>query len=82
MKGWLLRVILFVALAALGYWGWGVFFPSPEKVICKRLRTLARAASFSSGEGVLAQAWNATRLMDFFTPRSEEHTSELQSQSS
>ncbi len=55
-------------LAALGFWGWRVFFPSPEKVIRKRLGELAKAASFSSKEGLLAKAWNASALGEFFTP--------------
>jgi hypothetical protein len=68
MKNWLPRVILVGALAALGFWGWRVFFPSPEEVIRKRLGELAKAASFSSGEGLLAKALNASALGEFFTP--------------
>ncbi len=68
MKEWSIRVILLAALVALGFWGWHVFFPSPEKVIRKRLGELAKAASFSSQEGLLAKAWNATMLGEFFTP--------------
>ena len=68
MKEWSIRVILLAALVALGFWGWHVFFPSPEKVIRKRLGELAKAASFSSQEGLLAKAWNASVLGEFFTP--------------
>jgi len=68
MKEWSIRIILVAALIALGIWGWGVFFPSPEKVIRKRLGELAKAASFSSKEGLLAKAWNASVLGEFFTP--------------
>jgi hypothetical protein len=68
MKEWSIRVILVAALVALGFWGWGVFFPSPEKVIRKRLGELATVASFSSKEGLVAQAWNASVLGEFFTP--------------
>jgi ketosteroid isomerase-like protein len=67
MKEWSIRAILFAALIALGIWGWGVFFPSPEKVIRKRLGELAKSASFSSKGGLVAQAWNASMLADFFT---------------
>jgi hypothetical protein len=67
MKEWSIRAILVAALIALGIWSWGVFFPSPEKVIRKRLGELAKAASFSSKEGLLATAWNASMLADFFT---------------
>ena len=67
MKKWFARIILLAALGAVGYWGWGVFFPSPEKVIRTRLESLARDASFTSKEGVVAKAWNATLLADYFT---------------
>jgi hypothetical protein len=68
MKEWSIRVLLLAALVALGFWGWRVCFPSPEKVIRKRLGELAKAASFSSQEGLLAKAWNASVLDEFFTP--------------
>ncbi|MEI6781826.1 MAG: hypothetical protein WCQ21_12995 [Verrucomicrobiota bacterium] len=68
MKEWSIRVVLVGALIALGIWGWGVFFPSPEKVIRKRLGELAQAASFSPKEGLIAKAWNASVLGEYFTP--------------
>ena len=67
MKKWFARIILLAALGAVGYWGWTVCFPSPEKVIRKRLVELAKEASFSSNEGIMATAWNATLLGGFFT---------------
>jgi ketosteroid isomerase-like protein len=67
MKQWSIRVILVAALIALGIWSWGIFFPSPEKMIRKRLVALAKSASFSSKGGIVAQAWNASTLADFFT---------------
>lgn len=67
MKQWWFRAILAGVLAALGFWGWRVFFPSPEQVIRKRLGDLAKTASFSSQEGLLAKAWNASALGEFFT---------------
>ena len=67
MKEWSIRAILFAVLVALGFWGWHACFPSPEKVIRKRLGELANAASFSSTEGLVAKAWNASVLGEFFT---------------
>jgi hypothetical protein len=67
MKEWSIRVILLAALVALGFWGWHLWFPSPEKVIRKRLGELAKAASFSSNQGLVAKAWNASVLGEFFT---------------
>jgi hypothetical protein len=68
MKKWLSRVILLGVLVALGFWGWRVFFPSPEKVIRKRLVELAKSASFSPNESLLTKGWNVTVLGEFFTP--------------
>jgi hypothetical protein len=68
MKEWSIRLVLVAALVAVGLWGWSVFHPSPEKVIRKRLGELAKAASFSSHEGLVAKAWNASLLGEFFTP--------------
>ena len=68
MKEWLIRIVLFAALAALGVWAWTFFFPNPEKVIKKRLGEMAKAASFSSEQGIVNQAWNASSLAEYFTP--------------
>ena len=65
---WLSRLLVTGVLVALGFWGWRVFFPSPEAMIRKRLSELAKAASFSSNDGLLAKAWNASILGEFFTP--------------
>ena len=67
MKGWLVRATLLAALVAAGTWSWGVFFPGPEKIIRKRLNAMAKAASFSSKEGLIAKAWNASMVADYFT---------------
>jgi hypothetical protein len=67
MKKWLVRVIVAGVVAAVGLWGWRVFFPSPEEAIRKRLAELAKAASTSSREGLLAKAWNASALVEYFT---------------
>jgi hypothetical protein len=67
VKEWSIRIILVAALIVLGVWCWSVFFPSPEKMIRERLGELAQAASFSSNEGLVAKAWNASVLGEFFT---------------
>lgn len=60
-------IVFVLAVIGLGFWLWTVLFPSPEKVIRSRLNALARTASFSSRGGVLAQAFNAQKVGDFFT---------------
>ena len=68
MKQWIIRIILVAALLALGLWVWGVFFPSPEKIIRNRIGELGKAVSFSANEGELAKVYNASALGGFFTP--------------
>ena len=65
------RIILFAALAALGIWLWMVLFPSPEKVIRKRLTELARTASSSPGESDLARLAAAHSVAGFFSTNVE-----------
>ena len=68
MNEWIKRIILLAVLGALGYWGWTVFHPSPEKQIRKQLNALAKEASFVPGQGLMAKAWQATVLGSYFTP--------------
>jgi hypothetical protein len=69
------RLVLAVALAAFGVWLWCVLFPSPEKVIRKRLVELARTASFSPNEGTLARLAGAQNLAFFFSTNIEVNIS-------
>lgn len=62
-----IRLCLVAVLLALGYWLWTVCFPSPEKVIRKRLAKVARLASFNSNEGMIAKAANANELAGCFS---------------
>jgi hypothetical protein len=65
------RIVLFAALAALGIWLWTILFPSPEKVIRKRLTELASTASSSPGESDLARFAAARSLAGFFSTNVE-----------
>ena len=68
MKNGVIRGVLLLAIAGVGYWIWTMLFPSPESVIRKQFNLLAQSVSFSSNEGALAKALNAERLTGFFTP--------------
>ena len=67
MRKWFIRIVLIGALIGLGIWGWHIFSPNPEKVIRHRLVELAKTASFSFKEGLVARALNANTLGEFFT---------------
>jgi len=62
-----LRWLLLAALLALGVWLWTVFFPSPEKVIRRRLLELARTVSSSPGESDLIRLAAAHSVAGFFS---------------
>ena len=66
-----LRFILFAALVALGVWLWFVLFPSPEKVIHKRLVELARTVSSSANESDLTRLAAARSVAGFFSTNVE-----------
>ena len=64
---WVGRLFLLLALVALGLWLWSIFFPSPEKLIRKRLTKVARAVSLTSNEGPLAKANHVSNLESCFS---------------
>ena len=66
-----LRLIVLVALVALGFWLWTVLFPSPEKAIRKQLAKLAQTASFSQDENNLLKMADAQNVATFFTDNVE-----------
>ncbi len=66
-----LRIVLAAALVALGVWLWTVLFPSPEKVIRRRLIELAHTASVSISDGDLVRLAAARRLASFFSTNVE-----------
>jgi hypothetical protein len=65
------RIAMIAALAALGIWLWTVLFPSPEKVIRKRLTELTRTVSSSSNESDLARLAAARSVAGFFSTNVE-----------
>lgn len=62
-----LRVLVALAVVALGIWAWRTFFPSPESVIRSRLVKLAKLNSFEPGEGNFAKTYAVQKLDDYFT---------------
>ncbi|HYG33309.1 MAG TPA: hypothetical protein VEC99_00905 [Clostridia bacterium] len=71
MTRWIFRITIVVAVFALGFWAWTVFFPGPEQKIRKRLTELAQAASIAPNEAPAARFLNAQRLANFFAQNAE-----------
>jgi len=63
----LFRIAALAALAALGFWLWTIFFPSPEKVIRRRLADLSLSATFTAQDSAIARGLKAQRLANFFS---------------
>lgn len=64
---WVRRILLGLALLALGLWLWSVLFPGPEKIIRKRLAALAADASFAGNEGPMVRAAKIARILGLFS---------------
>jgi len=67
----LVRLLLLAALILLGIWLRSVLFPSPEKLVRKRIAELARLASFSPGEGLVKQGLRLHSLGNCFAAKVE-----------
>lgn len=71
MSRWIYRGVLAVVVAAAAFWAWQVLFPSPEKVIRKRLAEVARLATFGPNEAPLAKLSNSQKLLSHFASEVE-----------
>ena len=61
-----LRILLLAALGGLGFWLWMILFPSPEKVVLKKIASLAATATFSADASNITRAGKAGKLIGFF----------------
>jgi SnoaL-like domain len=65
------RLIFLTAVAVLGFWLWTILFPSPEKVVLKKMSSLAGTATVGTQDSNLLRAAKAANLVDFFTTDAE-----------
>lgn len=65
------RLLLLAAFIAAGVSLWTVLFPSPEKIIHKRLAQIAGEVSFNSGENPLVIAARSENLASRFSTNVE-----------
>ncbi len=61
------RLVLFAAVAVLGFWLWTILFPGPEKVIRGKMASLAAIATVGPGDSSLNRAAKAANLVSQFT---------------
>ena len=65
------RLIFLAAIVVLGFWLWTILFPSPEKVVLKKMSSLAATATVSAQDSNLIRVAKAANLVDFFTTDAE-----------
>lgn len=67
------RLVLLAILGVLGFWLWTVLFPSPEKVVLKKVSSLAATATVSAGDGTITRATKVSSLISYFSTDAEIH---------
>ena len=65
------RLVLFALLAGVGFWLWTVLFPSPEKVVLKKIASLAATATISTSDGNITRAAKASNVVGDFSTDAE-----------
>ena len=60
------RLGLLALTGGLAFWLWMVCFPSPEKVVLKKISQLAALANVGTGDSNLARAGKATQVIGDF----------------
>ena len=66
-----IRIVLLALLVGLGFWLWTVLFPSPEKVVLKKISNLAATATINSGDSSIARLGKVSNLISYFSPDAE-----------
>jgi ketosteroid isomerase-like protein len=61
-----LRIFLLAGAAGLGFWLWMTLFPSPEKIVLKKISRLAAAASFDASTSNITRAGKASEVVALF----------------
>jgi hypothetical protein len=65
------RLVLLAVLAGLGFWLWTVFFPSPEKIVLKKISSLAATATIRAADGYITRAARASDVVSDFSNDAE-----------
>lgn len=66
-----LRLALFAAAAGAGFWLWTVLFPSPEKIVLKKVSNLAAIATISASDGNITRVSKVSNLIGYFSTDAE-----------
>jgi hypothetical protein len=66
-----LRVALLILGVVAAVWLWTVVFPSPEKIVLRRIAGLAATATISPGEGAIMRAGKTSSFIGYFSTDAE-----------
>ena len=66
-----MRLVLFAAVAGMGFWLWTVLFPSPEKIVLRKVSNLAAVATVSANDGNITRATKVSNLISYFSEDAE-----------
>lgn len=67
------RLVLLAILGALGFWLWTVLFPGPEKIVLKKISSLAATATVNANDGTFTRAAKVSSLISYFSTDAEIH---------
>lgn len=62
-----IRLVLLAAAVVLGFWLWTILFPSPEKIVLKKISSLAATATFNADTGNIVRAGKVSNLIGYFS---------------
>ena len=65
------RLVLLAGLAGLGFWLWTVLFPSPEKIVLKKISNLAATANIAPADDNITRAAKASNVVSEFANDAE-----------
>jgi len=65
------RLVLLVAAAALGFWLWTILFPSPEKLVLRKISGLAATATIGASDGNITRVTKVSNLIGYFSTDGE-----------
>jgi hypothetical protein len=61
------RIVSLAIVAALVFWLWTILFPGPEKIILKKISSLAVTATINANDSNLIRAAKAANVVDYFS---------------
>ena len=65
------RLVLLAVLGAIGFWLWTVLFPSPEKIVLKKITGLAATATITAADSNIIRAAKASNVASLFSNEAE-----------